>query len=285
MDGAIVLSQDVHLILKANVQLIPDPSIATDETGTRQRTAERMARQTGFPVISVSEDRGTATVYTPDRRYDLRPATALLAHANQSIQSLERFRLKLDEAADSLSRAEVADAATYTDVLLPMQRSALVDRLGADLDSFLVQLGQEGGLIRVQLTDLLHGVHEILDLVFQDYAPRRVRTSGHMKRLDGVPTEGLYDATLVASAVGFGPLDAPVQPRGLRALARVPRLPDSVKDAIITHFGDYQKRMHASVSDFDQVEGVGRARAQLIRHYLDQMLDVSSVWNPLTDPS
>ena len=46
MDGAIVLSEDLKKILYANAQLIPSSSIATNETGTRHRTAERTAKQT-----------------------------------------------------------------------------------------------------------------------------------------------------------------------------------------------------------------------------------------------
>ncbi|HET7666700.1 MAG TPA: DNA integrity scanning diadenylate cyclase DisA, partial [Mycobacterium sp.] len=51
MDGAVVLSSDGGRIVRANVQLVPDPSIPTEESGTRHRSAERTAIQTGYPVI------------------------------------------------------------------------------------------------------------------------------------------------------------------------------------------------------------------------------------------
>ena len=54
MDGAIVLSGDFKKILFANAQLIPSHDIPTVETGTRHRTAERTAKQTGELVISIS---------------------------------------------------------------------------------------------------------------------------------------------------------------------------------------------------------------------------------------
>ncbi|MGM0472314.1 MAG: DNA integrity scanning diadenylate cyclase DisA, partial [Bacillota bacterium] len=57
MDGAIVLSSDCERILCANVQLVPDPSISSMETGTRHRAAERVAKQTGKLVISISQRR------------------------------------------------------------------------------------------------------------------------------------------------------------------------------------------------------------------------------------
>ena len=55
MDGAVVLSTDGTRIVRAAVHLMPDPSIPTEESGTRHRTAERVAKQTGYPVISVSQ--------------------------------------------------------------------------------------------------------------------------------------------------------------------------------------------------------------------------------------
>jgi diadenylate cyclase len=54
MDGALVLDETASRILWANVHLMPDPAIPTVETGTRHRTAERVARQAGVPVVSVS---------------------------------------------------------------------------------------------------------------------------------------------------------------------------------------------------------------------------------------
>src|SRR5207249_6648882 len=56
MDGAIILASNCSRVARANVHLVPDPDISTSETGTRHRTAERVARQIDVPVISVSED-------------------------------------------------------------------------------------------------------------------------------------------------------------------------------------------------------------------------------------
>ena len=67
MDGAIVLSEDSKRILLANTQLIPNYNIPTTETGTRHRTAERVARQTGAIVISISQRRNVITVYKGDQ--------------------------------------------------------------------------------------------------------------------------------------------------------------------------------------------------------------------------
>src|ERR1700745_3576959 len=44
MDGAIILDSRAQHLSRANVPLVPDPSVPTNETGTRHRTAERVAR-------------------------------------------------------------------------------------------------------------------------------------------------------------------------------------------------------------------------------------------------
>src|SRR5436190_2974416 len=63
MDGAIIVTPALTKIAHANVQLMPDPTIPSNETGTRHRTAERVAKQTGALAISISQQRATISVY------------------------------------------------------------------------------------------------------------------------------------------------------------------------------------------------------------------------------
>src|SRR6186997_296686 len=71
MDGAIILGGDASRIARANVHLVPDPTTPTSETGTRHRTAERVARSIDVPVISVSEDMGVIAVYVGGMKHIL----------------------------------------------------------------------------------------------------------------------------------------------------------------------------------------------------------------------
>lgn len=274
MDGAIILDAGADQILAANVHLNPDAAIETLETGTRHRTAERVARQTGVPVIAVSDGKEMATVYTRSGKFELESPTAILAQANQNVQSLERFRRRLDETEDRLTRLEVDDVVQMRDVVQLLQRAGLVVSLGHDLDHFAIELGDEGGLIRLQIFDLLDGVQDLGQEVFGDYAkrPGRVRP---LDRLADLPQGDLYDANRVAAALDLGPLDAHVQPRGLRLLSKVPRLPDSVRGALVSHFDSFQQMLNATVVELNQVEGVGRARARQLRRYFDRLLEVA----------
>ena len=279
MDGGIVVSADASHIDRANVHFVPDSSIATEETGTRFRTAERLARQTGCPVLSISEEgRSAAIVYSRTDRYELRRPTDLHAQANQTLNSIERLRRRLQEAEDRLTRLEVDDVVTVRDVAMLIQRAALVRRLFAQVERAVVELGGEARLISIQATDLMEGVDDLAQQVFDDYVRRRRRTRITVfDRLSDVATDQLYQPGPVANALKFDALDAAVRPRGVRALAGVPRLPEPVKEALIGHFRDFQRLLGATVDDLDDVEGVGTARAHQLRSYLDRLSQVGTL--------
>ncbi len=275
MDGAILLDEKAHHIVAANVQLNPDIDVATYETGMRQRTAERVARQTGHAVIAVSEGRDSATIYVGDARFELQDATSLLAEANQSLLSLERFRRQLAESEDHLTHTEVAGTTLVRDVVRLLQRAALVARLGTDLDRYAVQLGEEGQLLRLQVADLVWGVDRLSELVFRDYSSSRAKSPRQLQALKDLALGDLDDLAQVASAADLGPMDAAVHPQGVRALDGVPRLPDGVTGALLDHFDGLSGLLRASVSEFEQIEGIGRSRARQLRRYFDRMLDIS----------
>lgn len=275
MDGAILLDGTGEQILAANIQLNPDPDIETHETGMRQRTAERVARQTGHPVIAVSEGRETATVYVGDHRYKLQSATMLLAQANQSMLTLERFRRQLAESEDGLTRSEVAGTTLVRDLVRLFQRAALVLHLGAELDHYAVELGAEGQLLRLQIGDLVWGVDQLLELVYRDYTGSRAKSPKPIAKLRSMGLGELDDLANVAAAVDLGSMDASVRPQGLRALAGMPRLPESVSSALLSDFEGLEAMLRADVSDFEGIGGIGRSRARQLRRYFDGMLAMS----------
>lgn len=279
MDGAVITDEGAEVIYRANVHLIPDPSIVTNETGTRHRTAERTAIQTGRPVVVISEDRQTVTVYAGRSQFELLSPTVLLAQANQNLLTLERFRRRLSDDEDRLTQLEVDDIVVNRDVVQFLQRAALVYRIGTDLEHYAVELGGEGELIRLQLFDLLAGVTEMAAMVYGDYSRKYPpKQPQPLAMLETLSTEHLGDETRVAGLLDLGPMESPARPRGYRILERIPRLPEAVKGSLISHFGTLQRLLFASVGELDQVEGVGRARARQLRHYFDRLLDTTRTW-------
>ncbi len=282
MDGGIVVDDVADTITRANVHFIPDPSIDTDETGTRFRTADRLAVQTGLPVLAVSEEgRSIAVVFSPHGRFELQDPTALFAQANQHLQALERLRRQLDDSVMRLTRDELGDATMLRDAVAVIQRAAIVLRINAQLETVAVELGEEAPLIRIQASDLVRDVAELAELVNFDYQPRRPRKgSSVFKKLDELPDEDLYNLAKVGAALGLVPLDKPVRSRGARLLAGIPRLPSSVRDALIRKFGDLRRLRQATIEELSQVEGVGRSRARQIRTYLDLLAEAGAVPEP-----
>ena len=284
MDGAIVVDRECTKILRAATQLVPDPSIPTTESGTRHRTAERVAKQTGFPVISVSQSMRIVAIYVDHVRYVLEDAGQILSRANQALATLERYKLRLDEVSGTLSALEIEDLVTVRDVAAVAQRLEMVRRISNEIESYVVELGTDGRLLSLQLDELVAGVDLDRELIARDYLPaspaRRARSvAGAIAGLDALSATDLLDLGAVAQALGFAggsdQLDAAVSPRGYRLLARVPRLPATVIDRLVDHFGGLQKLLAASIDDLQAVEGVGETRARSVREGLSRLAESS----------
>ncbi len=280
-DGAIVLTPDAGYIARANVHLVPNPNVPTEETGTRHRTAERVARSIGVPVISVSEDMAVVTVYTKTTRYQLEPITSILNRCNQALQTLERYKLRLDEESGNLTSAEVEDLVALRDVVTLLQRAELVARISDEIERYLIELGSDGRLVRLQLRELMAGVEDERRLVVLDYLQDDASwdLEQAIDTLSDLDMEDLLDADKVAHALHLSgqadDMDAHLQPRGYRMLARVPRLPEGMADRLIAHYGTLEKLSRASVEDLASVEGVTEQWGLTIKDALGRIAESS----------
>ena len=281
MDGAMVLDKDASRILHAAVHLMPDPSIHSEETGTRHRTADRVARQTGYPVISVSQSMQIIAGYVGSTRYVLEDSGQILSRANQALATLERYKLRLDEVSSTLSALEIEDLVTVRDVAVVAQRLEMVTRIAREIEGYVLELGTDGRLLSLQLDELVTGVDLERELVIRDYLPsgRRARKPEEvLADLEGLSPVDLVDVAAVAQAVGLGTsehLDGAVTPRGYRLLAKVPRLPAAVVERLVEHFDTLQKLLSASIDDLQAVEGVGELRARSVREGLSRLAESS----------
>lgn len=284
MDGAVVLSSDGTRILRAATHLMPDPAIGTDESGTRHRTAQRVAIQTGHPVISVSQSMRIIALYLDSRRYVLESSDELLGRANQAIATLERYKARLDEVSNTLSALEIEDLVTVRDAAMVSQRLEMVRRIADEITGYVVELGTDGRLLAMQLEELMAGVDADRELIARDYLPtsRRGRTPEQvLDELAELSATDLLDLGLVASAMGFAnapeSLEGVASPRGYRLLARVPRLPGPILDRVVEHFDGLQKLLAATVEDLQAVEGVGESRARGVREAISRLADASII--------
>ena len=280
MDGAIIVDASLSRIIRAAVHLMPDHTIPSSETGTRHRTADRVAKQTGYPVISVSQSMQIIAAYVGETRHVLEDSGQILSRANQALATLERYKLRLDEVASTLSALEIEDLVTVRDVAVVAQRLEMVTRIAREIEDYVLELGTDGRLLSLQLEELITGVDAERELVIRDYLPRgrRAKTPEELlEALEALSSTELVDPGATARVLGLSAggdaLDGAVTPRGYRLLAKVPRLPGAVVDRLVDHFGTLQKLLSASIDDLQAVEGVGELRARSVREGLSRLAE------------
>jgi diadenylate cyclase len=277
MDGAIILSTDGGRIARANVHLVPDPSVPTSETGTRHRTAERVARSLDVPVVSASEEMGVINVYAGGSKRQLQEVGHLLDRANQALQTLERYKVRLDDAITNLTAVEVEDVVTLRDVVAVIQRGEMVHRIAQEIETMIIELGVDARLLRLQLDELYGEIDDELDLVVADYLPAGRTVADTLAGMSQLSDDEVSNLRLTADALAPGrdstDLTQEVAPKGMRLLHRVSRLPSGTAIAVANHFGGLAKLQRATVDDLMTVDGVDEQTARAIRDTLSRVTE------------
>lgn len=275
MDGAIVLSHDVKKIVFANAQLIPDYSIPTSETGTRHRTAERVAKQTGAIVIAISQRRNVITVYRGDQKHALEEISKIFTKANQALQTLEKYKSVLDQAVANLNALEFNDLVTIYDVAIVIQKMEMVMRITNIIERYIIELGQEGTLVRMQLEELVGTTKTDQRLILKDYSREDIDIKAFKQKIKTLSPEELVDLTNMAKMLGYTGfsenMDMEIRPRGYRVLNKIHRLPSTIIENLVNYFNDFQAILDATIEDLDDVEGIGEIRATYIKNGLIKM--------------
>ncbi|WP_308780289.1 DNA integrity scanning diadenylate cyclase DisA [uncultured Clostridium sp.] len=274
MDGAIVLSSDLKRIIYANTQLVPDHTLSTYETGTRHRTANRVAKQTGNIVIAISQRRNIITIYKNDLKYVLQESSVILARANQAIQTLEKYVNVLERVINNLNLLEYQDLTTIFDVVTAIQRTEMLMRVVEEIKRYIVELGNEGRLILMQLSELIRFIERDGILLIRDYCKEGMDYNEIYRDIQRLTAEELVDLDLIAKLLGYPSLsltDTLISPKGYRILFKVPRVPVSVIENLVKHFKELKFVIAADTNALDQVEGIGEARAKAIRSGLKRI--------------
>jgi diadenylate cyclase len=283
MDGAITLSHNATKIIWANVQLTPDPTILSRETGTRHRTAERVSKQTDALVISISERREVVSLFAGGAKYVLQEIPAILAKANQALATLDKYRARFDQVSMRLTALEFEGAVTLHDALTVLQRAEMVTRMAVEIERYIVELGAEGRLIEAQLEEMLVGVSADRTALVNDYLVDSSEESFTtvVESLPRLPHADLLDFGRLAEIMGYdrklNTLDFPVTPRGYRILGKIPRLPEPVVENVVRDFGRFDEMLAATAGELEGVDGVGEVRAKEIREGLRRLQQINLV--------
>lgn len=278
MDGAIVLSGDLKRILFANAQLSPSKTIETRETGTRHRTAERTAKQTGELVISISQRRNIITIFKGNFRYMLEDTNAVLNKANQGIQTLERYKKVFDSKLSILNEYEFNDIVTLKNVIDVIRRAEMVMRIADEIKRQIYELGEDGRLVDMQLEELIRGLEKEEELIIKDYiAPAKKRKTPKkvMEELSKTQYEEMTRETTIAKLLGYETFDnydeVGVYTRGYRILSKIPRMPTNIVENLVSSFKSFQHILAADIESLDDVDGIGEVRARTIKQSLRRM--------------
>ena len=277
MDGAIVLSKDLKRILLANTQIIPSPKILTQETGTRHRTAERTAKQTGELVVSISQRRNIITVFKGDFRYTIEDSSKIVTKANQALQTLENYKRVFDTKLRVLNEYEFNDIVTLDNVITCIQRVEMVNRVAEQVKRSIYELGADGVLVKMQLEELIEDLPQEELLIIKDYiAPsRRLLPEKILQNIRLCSQNELIQSEIIARFLGYEQFDnyeeVAVYPRGYRILNKIPRMPNSIVTNLVKTFKSFQHILLADVDKLDEVEGIGEVRARTIKQSLRRM--------------
>ena len=276
MDGAIVLSGDMKKILYANAQLIPEHEIQTTETGTRHRTAERTAKQTGELVISISQRRNIITVFKGNDRYVLEDTDVVLNKANQAIQTLEKYKKVFDNKLNILNEYEFNDIVTLQNVVLAIQRAEMVMQIVEEIQRQIYELGNDGRLVKMQLDELIGGLEKEESLIIKDYIVKKKKEPSEvMEELKELEYEELLKESSIAKLLGYEYFDnydeVAVYPKGYRILSKVPRMPTNIVENLVDAFKSFQHILAADIESLDEVDGIGEVRARTIKQSLKRM--------------
>ena len=276
MDGAIILNEDASSIAYANRFLKTDSAISTDETGTRHRAAERVAKQSGAIVVAVSERRSSVTLYVQDAKHVLDTIPTLLNKAMQAINTLEKYIHVLDQATFDLSTREFEDVVTIFDVCKAIQRCEMVVRIAQEIDPYILELGTEGRLIAMQLKELVIPIEEA-ELVAKDYYRDKAGLTYEQaqEKIDELTQQELLNLGSISQALGYGPnlksIDTYLTPRGFRILTQTRRLTPQIIENLVQKFGSLQSIMRAPKEELCEVDGIGEVLAERVRLSLNSL--------------
>ena len=275
MDGAIVLSGDMKKILFANAQLIPSYEIQTVETGTRHRTAERTAKQTGELVISISQRRSIITLFKGNQRYVLENTDMVLNKANQAIQTLEKYRKVYDSKLSILNEYEFNDIVTLDNVLVVIQRVEMLMRIVDEIQRQINELGNDGRLVKMQLEELIGGLEKEEIQIIKDYQMKNLEAEEILEQLSKLEYEELMNLSNIAKILGYEISEnfeeLAVYTKGYRILDKIPRMPSTIIENLVKSFKSFQHILLAEINDLDKVDGIGEVRAKTIKQSLKKM--------------
>jgi diadenylate cyclase len=161
-----------------------------------------------------------------------------------------------------------------------VQRTEMVLRIVEEINMYILELGNEGRLISMQLNELIKHIERDGILLIRDYCGNGLQYNEVYEHIQKLNSSELLDLDAISRTLGHGgtPLmDTLISPKGYRVLSKVPRIPSNVIDNLIKEFKELSNIIDADIADLDNVEGIGETRATAIRNGLKRIKEQVSL--------
>jgi len=270
MDGAIVVDQDNARLYFANVHLIPDSAIPSNETGIRHRTAERVARQTGDLVVAVSARRNVITAYYKTHKHIINTIAYLVTKIGRALSVLESHRENLNKMIRQIDNDEINGSVSLQEVCVLIAKFLGIQKIRAEIEPYIIEIGVEGKLSNMQLTEVIGDLDEQFKYFIMDYAAAEIEESMAVDMVDRLCRLKEPHNLEVAEILGYEAVSATqieekaAAPRGYRLLVLRAGLPMNIAKNVVQRFGNMAPICSADVDALKMVEGIGVKRANQI---------------------
>ncbi|WP_297404468.1 DNA integrity scanning diadenylate cyclase DisA [uncultured Cetobacterium sp.] len=278
MDGAIIVDESISTIHSANVHLQPNMRFSTTESGTRHRTAQRVAKQADKLVIAISERKRVITIYKGEMKHRLRSSTELMAEASQGLNTLERYRFVLDKALGNLTILELDDLVTLYEVTVVLQRFEKVTRIFQEMNNYMVELGADGRLVKLHLNDLVQDIESEKEDFLRDYwndTNSQFDIDEITDRLSKLTDDDLKELEKISSVLDYpktySALGNRVTPKGYRILDKITKLTKRDIEKIVQTYGNLSKIQEASIEELLEIKGISKFKIKAIQTGLKRL--------------
>jgi diadenylate cyclase len=246
--------------------LTPDAKIKTSETGTRHKAGERTAKQAGTLVIVISERKNEVTLFYKNIRYPLKSADIVLRRANEHLQHLEKQREIFDREIDKLNKLELRNHPSLNKALTAIQKGRIIQKISSDLKKSIIELGNEGTLIKTRLREITRDVDKELNLIIKDYTKLDLKKSKLL--IETLTYDEILDEKNILRALAYEKSSQGSAIKGWRILSKT-SLQEPDIASLIKSLGSLGKAIHSNINEY--IKAIGDEKARLFMEEINRI--------------
>jgi len=265
MDGAIILNNDMKKINYANVLLTPDNKIRSSETGARHKATERTAKQASSLVIAISERKGEISLFYKNVKYIVKDANELLRKVKEHIQLIEKQKDLFNSYAEKLNKTELDNKINLNYVVNLVQRGCIIEKIAKDIKKYMIELGNEGSLLKTRFKEILTGVEKETNFVIKDYTKLNLNKTKIL--LSSLSYDEILDKENIFKALGYIEQKKLERIKGFRLLSKTSLHEEEIAK-IIKEIGSFEKIIDSN-SSYEKV--IGEERARILKEELERI--------------